>query len=213
MSKVTIYNSKGKEVGKVSLEDDFIKKRINTKVLYQVITNYLARQHRGTHKTKKRAEVSGGGKKPWRQKGTGRARVGSIRSPLWKGGGVVFGPEARSYAYSIPRKTKSLALLEAVRSKILGENIVVFDKISLDRPKTKDMSAIINSLKLGKKCLMVMEKVEDNVKLASRNIPNFSVKNRKGLNAYDVLKYEKLAISEESLANLVKHGAAEKGKD
>lgn len=203
MPKLSIYNLKGKEVGKISLDDEFAKGRVNTKVLYQVINNYLASTHRGTHKTKKRSEVRGGGKKPWRQKGTGRARVGSIRSPLWRGGGIIFGPVVRSYAYSIPHKTKRLALLEAIKSKIQKENFVVFDKITLEKPKTKDMITIINSLKAGNKCLMVMENVEDNVKLASRNIPNFSVKSRKDINALDVLKHDKLVISEESLKKLV----------
>jgi len=206
MAATAIYNLKGKEVGKVSLPDDFAKKRVNTKVLHQVVTNYLASQHRGTHKTKKRGEVRGGGKKPWRQKGTGRARAGSIRSPLWRGGGIIFGPVVRSYSYSIPHKIKHLALLEAIKSKIQAENFVVFDKIYLERPKTKDMVSIIDSLNLGKKCLVVMEKVDDNVKLASRNIPNFSVKNRKDINTFDVLKYDKLAISEESLKKLVEVG-------
>jgi len=204
MPKLSIYNSKGKEVGKVSLDDKFVKERVNTKVLYQVINNYLASNHKGTHKTKKRSEVRGGGKKPWRQKGTGRARAGSIRSPLWRGGGIIFGPVVRSYAYSIPHKTKRLALLEAIKSKIQKENFVIFDKITLERPKTKDMVAIINSLKAYNKCLMVMESVEDNVKLASRNIPDLSVKSRRDINALDILRCDKLAISEESLKKLVK---------
>lgn len=202
MPKVTVYNSKGKEVGKISLDDDFAKGKVNTKVLYHVVNNYLAAQHRGTHKTKKRREVRGGGKKPWRQKGTGRARAGSIRSPLWRGGGVIFGPVVRSYAYSIPRKAKRRALLEAIKSKIQTNNFVVFDKIALEKPKTKDMCSIIKSMKLGDKCLMVMEKVEDNVRLASRNIPRFSAKNRKGINVIDVLRHDKLALSLESLKNL-----------
>ena len=204
MSKLAIYNSKGKEVGRISLDGDFVKSRVNTKVLYQVVNHYLAAQHRGTHKTKKRAEVRGGGRKPWRQIGTGRARFGSIRNPLWRGGGVVFGPVVRSYSYSIPNKAKRLALLEAVKSKIQSENFVVFDKISLEKPKTRDMSEIINSLNLGKKCLMVMEKVEDNVRLASRNIPHFSAKSRKDINALDVLRHGKLAVSLDALNNLIK---------
>lgn len=203
MPKITVYNTKGKEAGEFALGDDFAKGKVNTKVLYQAVTNYLASQHRGTHKTKKRDEVSGGGKKPWRQKGTGRARAGSIRSPLWRGGGIIFGPQVRSYSYQIPRKAKRQALLEAVKSKMQAENFVVFDKISLEKPKTKDMASIIKSLGLKKKCLMVMEKPDDNVRLASRNIPGISVKSRRDINALDVLRHDNLAISEESLKNLL----------
>ena len=204
MSKLAVYNSKGKEVDSISLDKEFVKGRVNTRVLYYALNNYRASQHKGTHKTKKRREVSGGGKKPWKQKGTGRARTGSIRNPIWRGGGIVFGPVVRSYAYSIPRKVKRLALLEAIKSKIQTENCVIFEEISLKKPKTKDMAVIAKSLKLGKKCLMVMEKIENNVKLASRNIDGFSAKNRKDINALDVLKYKKFAVSRESLQNLLK---------
>jgi len=204
MSKLAVYNSKGKEVGAVSLDKDFAKGKVNTRLLYYAVNNYLASKHTGTHKAKKRDEVRGGGKKPWRQKGTGRARTGSNRNPLWRGGGVIFGPVVRSYTYSIPRKTKRLALLEAVRSKIQSENFVVFDKISLEKPKTKDMASIITSMKLGKKCLMVMENVDNTVKLASRNIAGFSVKNCQEINALDVLNHNKLAVSQESLKKLLK---------
>lgn len=203
MTKLTVYNSKGKEVGKFSVDDDFAKKKVNTKVLYQVINNYLASRHRGTHKTKKRDEVRGGGIKPWRQKGTGRARSGSIRNPLWTGGGVIFGPVVRSYAYKVTHKAKRIALLEAIKSKIQEENLVLFDKIQLEGPKTKNMASIINSLGLKKRCLMVMEKVEDSLRLASRNIPSISLKDRKDINALDVLNHNTLAVSEESLKNLI----------
>ena len=204
MSKLAVYNSNGKEIGSVSINSDFVKKRVNKRVLYHAVNSYLASQHRGTHKTKKRDEVRGGGKKPWKQKGTGRARTGSIRNPLWRGGGVIFGPVVRSYAYSIPHKAKRVALLEAIRSKIQSEFFVVYDSISLGKPKTKDMASVIKSLKLGKKCLVVMEKVEDNIKLASRNLAGLSVRNRKNINALDVVKHDYLAVSKESLQNLLK---------
>ncbi len=204
MPKLAIYNSKGKEVGHMTLEAALTKEKVNTKVLYQVVNNYLASQHRGTHKTKKRDEVRGGGKKPWRQKGTGRARSGSIRNPIWRGGGIVFGPVVRSQTYAVPRKTKRLALLEAIKSKIQDKDIVIFDNIFLERPKTKDMNSIIKSLKLGEKCLLVLENVEKNVWLASRNIAGFKVLRRKDINALVVLNCDKLAISKESLGNLIK---------
>lgn len=204
MSKLAVYNSKGKEVDSVSLDKDFTKKRINKEVLYYAVNSYMASSHRGTHKAKNRSEVRGGGKKPWRQKGTGRARASSIRSPLWRGGGIVFGPVVRSYSHAIPRKARQLALIEAVRSKMKNDNFLVFDSISIDKPKTKEMAAVLKSMKLAKKCLIVMENVDENIKLASRNIDGFSVKMRKDINALDVLSHDRLAISKESLQKLVK---------
>ncbi|MBN1871521.1 MAG: 50S ribosomal protein L4 [Candidatus Omnitrophica bacterium] len=201
MTKLTVVNTKGKEVSKISLAEDVSK--VNTAVLYQVVNKYMASQHRGTHKTKKRDEISGGGKKPWRQKGTGRARAGSIRSPLWRGGGVVFGPNVRSYSYTVPQKARQLALREAIKSKIKDNSLVVFDSIILSKPKTKDMASVLRALKVEGKCLMVTEAVDNNTKLASRNIPNFSIKNRKDINALDILLFNKLAISEESLKKVM----------
>ena len=197
MNTLSVINVKGKEISKVTFEKDILK--VNRGVIYQVINNYMANKHFGTHKTKKRDEVSGSGKKPWRQKGTGRARAGSIRSPLWRGGGVVFGPEVRSYSYTVPQKARRLAIIEAIKSKIKDNKMVIFDNLSVDKPKTKNMISIIKTLKLGKNCLIVMETVENNVKLATRNIPNFEIKNRKDITALDVIKFERLAISEESL--------------
>ncbi|MFH0839780.1 MAG: 50S ribosomal protein L4 [Candidatus Omnitrophota bacterium] len=204
MSKLTIYNTKGKEVGSVTVDDAFVSKKVNKGVLYQVINLYQASLHRGTHKAKTRSEVAGSGRKLWRQKGTGRARIGSIRSPIWRGGGIVFGPKVRSYSYSVPQKAKRLALLEAVKSKIQDKDIVIFDKINIETPKTKEMLGIIKSLKLDKKCLMVQEKFDGNIKLASRNIANFSLAERRNMNALLVLGHNKLAISEEAFSNLLK---------
>ncbi|MBL7072097.1 MAG: 50S ribosomal protein L4 [Candidatus Omnitrophica bacterium] len=201
MSKLSIYDTKGKEIGKLTL-DESLSRKVNSKVLYQAVNNYLASRHRGTHKAKKRREVRGGGKKPWRQKGTGRARSGSIRNPLWTGGGVIFGPVVRSYSYTIPRKVKRIALVEAIKSKIQKDNCILFDSISIDKPKTKEMTSIIKKLGIEKGCLMVVENVEDNVKMASRNIRDFSIRCRKNINAMDVLEHDKLAISEEAFKNL-----------
>lgn len=203
MTKVTVYSSKGKETGKFSVDEEFAKKRVNTKVIYQAVNNYMASRHRGTHKTKKRGEVSGAGKKPWRQKGTGRARVGSIRSPLWRHGGVIFGPVVRSYSYSIPNKVKRLALLEAVKSKLKENDLILFDKIELEKPKTRDMVAILKALGIDRKCLMIMENIEENAKLASRNIRGFSLKKRRDINALDILTHDKLAASEESFKKIL----------
>jgi len=204
MPKLAIYNSKGEEVGSLTVDDAFVAEKVNKGVLYQVIKSYLAAKHHGTHKAKNRGEVSGGGKKPWRQKGTGRARTGSIRNPLWRGGGVIFGPVVRSYSYTVPQKARRLALLEAIKSKIQDKDVVIFDKITLEKPKTKEMLSVIKSLKLNKKCLMVEENIDDNIRLAARNIADLSIMNRKDINALDVLKHDKLAVSEEALSNLLK---------
>lgn len=204
MPKLAIYNSKGKEVGSVSVDDAFADEKVNKSVLYQVIKHYLAAKHHGTHKTKNRSEVRGGGKKPWRQKGTGRARVGSIRSPLWRGGGVIFGPVVRSYSYTVPQKAKRLALLEAVKAKIQDKDVIIFDKIALEKPKTKDVVSVIRSLKIDKKCLMIQENFDQNTRLAARNIGDLSIMNRKDVNALDVLRHDKLAVSEEAFSNLLK---------
>jgi len=204
MAKIAIYNSKGKEVGSVSVDDAFAAEKVNKGVLYYVINHYRAALHRGTHKAKNRSEVAGSGRKLWRQKGTGRARIGSIRSPLWRGGGIIFGPVVRSYAHSVPQKARRVALLEAIKSKIQDKDIVIFDKIEIEKPKTKEMLDVIKSLKLNKKCLMVQEKIDGNMKLASRNIARFSLMNRKDINALDVLSHDKLAVSEEAFSNLMK---------
>ena len=204
MPKLAVYDSKGKEVGSLTVDNAFAAEKVNKGVLYQVIKHYLAAKHHGTHKTKKRSEVRGGGKKPWRQKGTGRARTGSIRNPLWRGGGVIFGPVVRSYSYTVPQKARRLALLEAIKSKIQDKDVVIFDKITLEKPKTKDILAVMKSLKIDKKCLMVQERFDDNVKLAARNIADLSIMSRKDINALDVLRHDKLAVSEEAFSNLLK---------
>lgn len=204
MPKLAIYNSKGKEVGSVSVDDTFASKKVNKGVLYQVIKHYLAAKHHGTHKTKNRSEVSGGGKKPWRQKGTGRARVGSIRSPLWRGGGTIFGPVVRSYSYTVPQKAKRLALMEAIKAKIQDKDVIIFDKITIEKPKTKDVVAVIKSLKIDKKCLMIQESFDANIRLAARNIRDLSIMSRKDVNALDILRHVKLVVSEEAFSNLLK---------
>jgi len=203
MSKLAVYNSKGKEIGALTVDKEIMDGRVNSRLLYYAKNYYRAALHRGTHKTKKRDEVRGGGKKPWRQKGTGRARSGSIRNPIWRGGGIVFGPNPRSYTHAMPVKAKRLATAEAVKSKIQSDSIVVFDGISLEKPRTKDMASIIKSMKLGKKCLMVTERIGPNVILASRNISGFLVKNRKDVNALDVLRHDKLAIAKDSLQKML----------
>ncbi len=203
MSTLSVKNSKGKEVHTISLNDDIVKERVNKGLLYQVVTHFLASSHRGLHKTKTRAEVRGGGAKPWRQKGTGRARFGSIRNPLWKGGGTVFGPSLRSHAYPVPKTAKRKALKEALKSRVQSDACVVFDTITLESSKTKEMCGVIDKLGLRKKCLIVMESPDTHIVRACKNIKGITVTARRNVNALDVLRHDTLAIAEDSLKQLL----------
>jgi large subunit ribosomal protein L4 len=149
----------------------------------------------GTHKVKNRSEVAGGGRKPWRQKGTGRARQGSIRSPQWRGGGVVFGPTPRSYAYKLPKKVRRLAIKSALSSKVIDNNIVVLEDLAFNAPKTKEMTAVLNGLSVAKKALIVTADNNENVALSARNIPGVTVVTASGVNVLDVLNHEKLIMT------------------
>jgi large subunit ribosomal protein L4 len=161
--------------------------------------NQQATQRQGTHKTKGRSEVRGGGRKPWKQKGTGRARQGSIRSPQWKGGGIVFGPTPRSYGYKMPRKVRRLAIKSALSSKVIDNGIIVLDQLSFNAPKTKEFAAILNNLKVDRKALVVAASFDDNVALSTRNIPGVKFVTADGINVLDVLVYDKLIITKEAI--------------
>jgi large subunit ribosomal protein L4 len=158
-----------------------------------------AAERRGTHKTKGRSEVRGGGRKPWKQKGTGRARQGSIRAPQWVGGGTVFGPTPRSYAFKLPRKVRRLAIKSALSSKVIGNEIVVLDQLTLAAPKTKEFAAILNNLKVARKALVVTANYEDNVALSARNIPGVKFVAAEGINVLDVLQHDQLIITKEAV--------------
>jgi large subunit ribosomal protein L4 len=149
----------------------------------------------GTHKVKNRSEVAGGGRKPWRQKGTGRARQGSIRSPQWRGGGVVFGPTPRSYSYKLPKKVRRLAIKSALSSKVIDNSIVVLEDLALNAPKTKEMAAVLKGLSVEKKALIVTADNNENVALSARNIPNVTVVTANGVNVLDVLNHDKLIMT------------------
>jgi large subunit ribosomal protein L4 len=149
----------------------------------------------GTHKVKNRSEVAGGGRKPWRQKGTGRARQGSIRSPQWRGGGVVFGPTPRSYSYKLPKKVRRLAIKSALSSKVIDNSIVVLEDLALNAPKTKEMAAVLKGLSVERKALIVTADNNENVALSSRNIPNVTVVTANGVNVLDVLNHDKLIMT------------------
>ncbi len=199
MPKVALYDITGSQIGDVELRDDIFGVEINTHVMYEAVKNYLANQRQGTQSAKTRAEVRGGGRKPWRQKGTGRARQGSIRSPQWKGGGVVFAPKPRDYSYKLPKKIKRLALKSALSSKVQDQEIIVVDNLVLDRPKTKDMVKVLSNLNAGKKTLLVIPERDENVILAARNIPGVKTAYVNTINVYDILNCDSFIITKDAV--------------
>ena len=200
MSKVALYNLDGKQVGEIELNDAVFGIEPNESVVHEAVVMQLASLRRGTVGVKNRALVSGGGKKPFRQKGTGRARAGSSRSPLWRKGGVVFGPQARSYAYTIPRKKRRLAMKSVLSDKVAGGNLIVVDEIKMEKPSTKAMAAALAKLGVEKKALVVTDCV-DAVRSA-RNIEGVKPLAAEGLNVYDILNHDKLVISQEQIAKI-----------
>lgn len=199
MPKVALYDITGSQIGDIELSDDIFGVEVNTHVMYEAVKNYLANQRQGTQSAKTRAEVSGGGRKPWRQKGTGRARQGSIRSPQWKGGGVVFAPKPRDYSYKLPKKIKRLALKSALSSKVQDQEIIVVDSLVLDQPKTKDMIRVLANLKAGKKTLVVIPERDENVILAARNIPGVKTAYVNTINVYDILNCDSFLITKDAV--------------
>lgn len=204
MTSVSLHDIKGKVVGKLSLDQDYFNGKVKSALLHQAVLMYLANQRSGSASTKTRKDVRGGGRKPWRQKGTGRARAGTIRSPIWRGGGVVFGPHPKQYGYNLPKNIKSLALRQALNSKIKDSEFVAIDKISLEHPKTCDFARFLKAIKVKNKCLVVIEKHEPNILRASRNIPTVTVKAFNNISAFDVLRHKKVIFSKQALENLVK---------
>lgn len=202
MPKVTLYKQDGSQVGEIELAEAVFGIEPNEHVLHQAVVMQLASLRRGTHDVKNRSEVRGGGRKPWRQKGTGRARQGSIRAPQWVGGGVVFGPTPRSYAYKLPKKVRRLAIKSALSSKVKSENIKVLESLTLEKPKTKDMVAILNNLKVDNKALVVTENYDDNIALSVRNIPGVKMVTANGINVLDVLNYDQLIITKDAVAKV-----------
>ncbi|WP_053364770.1 50S ribosomal protein L4 [Bacillus sp. FJAT-27245] len=195
MPKVALFNQNGSQVGEIELNDTVFGIEPNQHVLFEAILMQRASMRQGTHKTKIRSEVAGGGRKPWRQKGTGRARQGSIRSPQWKGGGTVFGPVPRSYSYKLPRKVRRLAIKSALSTKVLEENIVVLESLAFEGPKTKDFVNVLKGLSVEKKALVVTADLDENVALSARNIPGVTVVAANGINVVDVLNHDKLIIT------------------
>jgi len=199
---VTIYDSKGKELEKLNLDKKLFTGNVHKGALHQAVVMYNANKRQGTAATKTRGDVSGGGKKPWRQKGTGRARAGSTRSPLWRGGGTIFGPHPRDYHYEIPKKVKRLAFLSSLNSKINENKMLGIDSISIDEPKTKKFKAILEALKLKGKSLFVLDNIDVKIRMASRNMEDVVIKNYKDFNTMDVMLCDNLIISKAALQKL-----------
>ena len=171
-------------------------------VLHSAVVMQQASERSGTHKVKGRSEVRGGGRKPWKQKGTGRARQGSIRSPQWKGGGIVFGPTPRSYAYKLPKKVRRLAIKSALSSKVIDQDLIVLDELVLNAPKTKEFVAILKNLNVGRKALVVAGEYNDNIALSLRNIPGIKLVAADGINVLDVLVHDKLIITKDAVSKV-----------
>ena len=201
MANVSVYNIEGKEVGSIELNDAVFGVEVNEHLVHMAVVNQLANNRQGTQSAKTRSEVSGGGRKPWRQKGTGHARQGSTRSPQWTGGGVVFAPKPRDYSFKMNKKEKKLALLSALTSKVADNKIVVLDAFNLDEVKTKKFAEVMSNLKVDK-ALVVIEGENKNVVLSGRNIPTVKVSATNEINTYDVLKYETLVVTKAAVEKL-----------
>ena len=195
MPTVALMNTKGEKVGELALSDEIFGVAVRPDVMHQVVKMQLANRRQGTHSTKTRAEVSGGGKKPWTQKGTGRARVGSSRNPVWTKGGIAFGPKPRDYRYTMPRKIKRLALKSALSSKVVENQILVLEDLTLNQIRTKDMVQILKNLKVENKALIVTGKEDQNLKLSARNIPGIKTMMPNTLNVFDLLYHDTLVLT------------------
>jgi large subunit ribosomal protein L4 len=196
MANVKVYNMENKPVGDIELSANIFEVEMNAGLVHQVIRMQLASERLGTHKVKNRSEVRGGGKKPWRQKGTGRARAGSRRSPLWRSGGIIFGPTPRSYAFSMPRKQRRLALKCVLSEKLRQGELIVLNDLDFEAPKTKQMVKLLNDFGVESKALFITEEPKENVLRSSNNIQGVKAIGALGLNAYDLLYHDKLFITE-----------------
>ena len=202
MPKIDVYNIEGKKVSDLELNDSVFGIEPNEKIVHSVLVNYLANQRQGTANTKTRAEVSGGGRKPWRQKGTGRARQGSIRAPQWFKGGIALGPKPRDYSYTLNKKEKRLAIKSVLSSKVLENNLVVVDSLSFKEIKTQNMVKALDALKVEGKTLIVLPEKNENVQKSARNIEGVKTSLVNTINVYDLLKYNKLVLTVDSVKNL-----------
>ena len=202
MPKVTLFNQDGSKNGEVSLNDTVFGIEPNDSVIFDAVLMQRASMRQGTHAVKNRSAVRGGGKKPWRQKGTGRARQGSIRSPQWVGGGTVFGPTPRSYAYKLPRKVRRLAIKSVLSQKVLDEGLVVVNELKFEQPRTKAFAEVLSNLDVNSKVLVVLEDDNANAALAARHLKNVTVIPAKGLNVLDVINNDKMVITKGALSQV-----------
>ncbi len=201
MPKVDLLNIEGKKVGNIELSDDIFAVEVNEDVMHEVVLNYLANQRQGTQSTKTRSEVRGGGKKPWKQKGTGRARQGSIRAPQWIKGGIALGPKPRSYKYTLNKKVKRLALKSALTTKVLENKLIVLDALELEEIKTKTMAGILAKLNV-EKALVVLPENNLNVQASTKNIPNVKTALVNTINTYDILKYDMFVVTKAAVEKI-----------
>ncbi|GAB2695806.1 50S ribosomal protein L4 [Paenibacillus thermoaerophilus] len=202
MPKVAVYNVSGAQVGEIELDDSVFGIQPHAHAVHEAVLLQQASLRAGTHKVKGRSEVRGGGRKPWRQKGTGRARQGSIRAPQWKGGGVVFGPTPRSYAFKLPKKVRRLAIKSALSSKVADSNIIVLDQLQLAQAKTKEFATILKNLKVERKALVVALEHDENLALSARNLQGVKVVAADGINVLDVVAHDKLIITKDAVAKV-----------
>ena len=201
MPVVSVYDIEKNKVAEVSLNDAVFGAEVNRDVLCEVVRMQMAAKRQGTHDTKERSEISGGGKKPWRQKGTGRARAGTTRSPLWRGGGTVFGPTPRDYSYTVPKKVRRLALISALSMKVREEKLLVLKDFPLAEAKTKTFKEVLDRFGL-KKTLVVIDRSDEALEKSSRNLPDVKMMRCEGINVYDLLKYDSLVLLEPSIQKI-----------
>ena len=201
MANVSVYNMQGSEIGKLDLNDAVFGVEVNENLVHEAVVAHLANMRQGTQKAKTRSEVSGGGRKPWRQKGTGHARQGSTRAPQWKGGGVVFAPVPRDYSVSMNKKEKRAALKSALTSRVQADKLIVLDELKFDQIKTKEFVKVLDAFKLDK-ALVVLDSVDMNVILSARNIPSVKTTQVNTLNTYDVMKYDTLVVTKKAVSDI-----------
>ncbi len=201
MANVKVLNMSGSEVGSIELNDNIFAVEVNEHVMHQAVVQYLANQRQGTKGTKTRSEVRGGGRKPWRQKGTGHARQGSIRAPQWTGGGVVFAPKARDYSFKLNKKVKRLALKSALTTKVNENKLIVLENLNLEQIKTKEMQNVLNNIEVSK-ALVVLEDENKNAILSARNIPDVKTASVNTINVYDILKYDSFVVTKQAVEKI-----------
>ncbi|MCQ2550445.1 MAG: 50S ribosomal protein L4 [Lachnospiraceae bacterium] len=202
MANVSVYNMDGKEVGTIELNDAVFGVEVNEHLVHMAVVQQLANNRQGTQKAKTRAEVSGGGRKPWRQKGTGHARQGSTRAPQWKGGGVVFAPVPRDYSFKLNKKEKRAALKSVLTDKVANNKLIVLDELKFDAIKTKNFAAVLNNLKVEKKALVVINENDANVVMSAKNIPTVKTALTNTINVYDIINAQTLIVTKDAVKTI-----------